>query len=159
MIVEENESCSIKKLIADETGLTLMELLGTLVVLTIIAGIGVTTIGKVIQHNKEDVGISNVQQAMNAALIFQTITKVRDTDKNQSSFTLKEVIEAGYLEVPITTWERPDKVYFIWRKNGSLLMTDEVGKQLKAGMKRSLPFEKLSTNQIYKLSREQLWGP
>ncbi|MBO0440846.1 type IV pilin protein [Candidatus Enterococcus ikei] len=61
----------LKKILKDERGLSLVELLAVVVIMAIIAGIGAVAITGVIQKNKEDAGISTVQNLMAAANMYQ----------------------------------------------------------------------------------------
>ncbi|QIL45805.1 type II secretion system protein [Vagococcus coleopterorum] len=150
VLKEENK---MSRLLKDERGMTLVELLATVVILAIIAAIGVTAIGQVIQNSKEDAGVANVQQAMNAGKLYQSTNSTND----MKSFALKDVIDGGYLEVPTTTWNKPEAVLFEIDGDGVVKITVPE-KSLKAGSKDSKALTKYSNDQILSLDRKILFG-
>jgi type IV pilus assembly protein PilA len=87
-----------KKLVKNERGLTLIELLAVVVILGIIAAIAIPAIGGMINNSREDAHIANAKQIANAARLFVT---TGDELGDDSTVTLEELIEAGHLE-PIT---------------------------------------------------------
>lgn len=122
-----NEESRMSRLLKDERGMTLIELLATVVILAVIAGIGVTAIGKVIQNSKEDAGIANVQQAFNAAKLYQATNVV----VGEGNFKLSDVINQGYLEVSKDVWTDPATISF---KSSRGALTVHIPKDsLKAG--------------------------
>ncbi|MGX7420617.1 type IV pilin protein [Carnobacterium gallinarum] len=150
---EENK---VSRMLKDERGMTLVELLATVVILAIIAAIGVTAIGRVIQNTREDAGVANVQQAMNAAKLYQSTESKATGGK---FFTLKEILDGGYLEAAKGTWETPDTVVFTVETDGSLTLAVPAN-QLTAGNKKSQPIAAGTTNDdILSLTRADLWTP
>lgn len=129
-IQELQEESRMTRLIKDERGMTLVELLATVVILAIIAGIGIVAIGNVIQNSREDSAVSEVQQAMNAAKLYQSSPPEAITD----GFNLQEVIDAKFLEVTTSSWVKPENIKFKIDSNGTLTMFVPIG-ELKAGKK------------------------
>lgn len=63
-----------KQVMKDEEGLTLVELLAVVVIMAIIAGIAVVSISRVIQRTREDAQVSNVQQMLASANLYDIDT-------------------------------------------------------------------------------------
>jgi len=83
----------LKKVLKNERGLTLIELLAVIVILGIIAAIAVPAIGAIMDNSKKDAHIANAQQIVSAARLAVT------ADKNtQSVYTLQQLYDKGYLE-------------------------------------------------------------
>ena len=152
-MINMQEESKLTRILKDERGMTLIELLAPVVILAIIAAIGVTAIGQVIQNTREDAGVSNVQQAMNAAKLYQSTDL---TNGGSTGFNLEVLIKNGYLEVPSDTWNDTDKILFNVQKDGSLTMTIPNG-ALKAGTIDSLGFTNKTNEEILGLQRSDLW--
>ncbi|WP_288394330.1 prepilin-type N-terminal cleavage/methylation domain-containing protein [uncultured Vagococcus sp.] len=60
----------MKQIMKDEEGLTLVELLAVVVIMAIIAGIAAVSISRVIQRTREDAQVSNVQQMLASANLY-----------------------------------------------------------------------------------------
>lgn len=95
----------LKKLIRNEKGLTLIELLAVIVILGIIAAIAIPSIGGLIDNSKKDAHVANAQQMINAAKIAVTADKSLIPSSGQSkNITLEQLENDGYLE----TMKDPD---------------------------------------------------
>ncbi|WMT19359.1 pilus assembly FimT family protein [Parageobacillus toebii] len=89
----------MKRLVKNERGLTLIELLAVIVILGIIAAIAIPAIGGLIDNSKKDAHVSNAQQMINAAKI--AVTADKDLIPNNGKYTvisLKYLEDEGYLE-------------------------------------------------------------
>ncbi|MGM0920984.1 MAG: type IV pilin protein [Bacillota bacterium] len=65
-----------KKVLKNERGLTLIELIAVVVILGIIAAIAVPGIGNVIQNSREDAGIAEAANILNVARLFSSTDEV-----------------------------------------------------------------------------------
>lgn len=157
ILVEEKTENRFNKLMKDETGLSLVELLAVVVIIAIIAGIGVIAIGNIIQNAREDAAISDVQTAYSAAVLYQSTEVIPNSgsgaNPNPNEFTLQDVIGAnlysggGFADV--------DEVEFEIQDDGTLLITLEDG-ALTAGTKRSVGMT-LTQTQVSDLGRKTLF--
>lgn len=157
ILVEEKKENRFNKLMKDETGLSLVELLAVVVIIAIIAGIGVIAIGNIIQNAREDAAISDVQTAYSAAVLYQSTEVTPNSgsgdDPNPNEFTLQDVIDAnlysggGFADV--------DEVDFEIQDDGTLLITLPQY-ALSAGTKRSAGMT-LTQTQVSDLDRKTLF--
>ncbi|MGX1192721.1 type IV pilin protein [Metabacillus sp. SLBN-84] len=74
-----------KKMLKNERGLTLIELLAVVVILGIIAAIAVPAIGNVISKSKEDAIHAEAVQVLDAAKLFVSTNNPTDTTKTYSN--------------------------------------------------------------------------
>jgi type IV pilus assembly protein PilA len=97
----------IKRLVKNERGLTLIELLAVIVILGIIVAIAIPAIGAIIDNSKKDAHIANAQQMVSATRLAVSSdpaiagTSGTDTDGKTTvtiEFTMKELNDNGYLE-------------------------------------------------------------
>ena len=82
----------LKKLIRNEKGLTLIELLAVIVILGIIAAIAIPSIGGLIENSRKDAHIANAHQMVNAARLAYT------ADSTKTEYNLKYLEDEKYLE-------------------------------------------------------------
>ncbi|MGG2971766.1 type II secretion system protein [Geobacillus stearothermophilus] len=82
-----------KRVLKNERGLTLIELLAVIVILGIVAAIAIPAIGGLIDNSKKDAHVSNAQQMINAAKI--AVTADKDLIPANGKYTL---VTLGYLE-------------------------------------------------------------
>ncbi|USK62094.1 prepilin-type N-terminal cleavage/methylation domain-containing protein [Peribacillus asahii] len=94
----------LQKLLKNQKGLTLVELLAVVVILGIIAAIAVPSIANIIDNTKKDAHVANAEQMISAARL-----AVAANDKaaigTDGVLTMTELKEHGYLENDI---EDPD---------------------------------------------------
>jgi type IV pilus assembly protein PilA len=89
----------MKRLVKNERGLTLIELLAVIVILGIIAAIAIPAIGGLIDNSKKDAHVSNAQQMINAAKIAVTADKDLIPDNGKYTLVSLQYLEdEGYLE-------------------------------------------------------------
>lgn len=85
----------------NERGLTLVELLAVVVILAIIAVIAFVLIGKVIDNSKKDAHLSNAQQLIASAKLYEAEGKTLPVNS-------KELKDAGLLDKLIDPWTKTD---------------------------------------------------
>lgn len=104
----------LQKLLKNQKGLTLVELLAVVVILGIIAAIAVPSIANIIDNSKKDAHVANAEQMIGAARLavaandnklWGTADKDNDSADEANRITMKDLVDAGYLEAAI---EDPD---------------------------------------------------
>lgn len=84
----------LKKRMANEKGLTLVELLAVIVILGIIAAIAVPSIGNIIQNTREKAFVADTQNALSAANLYFT----ENNSKDKETVDLVKLKEEGYFK-------------------------------------------------------------
>lgn len=95
MMLQETKDNRFSRVLKDERGLTMVELLATVVILAIIMGIGAVAIGQVIQNSKEDAAVSEAQSAYTAAKLYLAST----LGANATSFSVADLTTNKNFEV------------------------------------------------------------
>lgn len=88
-----------KKLVKNEKGLTLVELLAVIVILAIIAAIAVPAIGNIIENSRYNAVKSDALNVITAGTLYYTDNPNGEAD-TKDQVTVKQLIETGYLENP-----------------------------------------------------------
>src|SRR5690625_2851837 len=97
----------LKKQLKNERGLTLVELLAVIVILAIIAVIAFVMIGNVTENSKKDAHISNAQQLIAAAKLYDATEDPIPAE----GITGSDLNAAGYLDVLINPWTKKSEDY------------------------------------------------
>ncbi|HZG60700.1 MAG TPA: type II secretion system protein [Anoxybacillus sp.] len=87
----------LKRLIKNEKGLTLIELLAVVVILGIISAIAVPSIGGLIDNSKKDAHVANAQQMINAAKIY-VAGNAKKLSSGDNDLLLKDMYKEGLLD-------------------------------------------------------------
>ena len=112
-----------KKLVKNEKGLTLVELLAVIVILAIVAAIAVPAIGNVIENSRYKATKSDAITVLNAANIYFTEKQTNEKGEAVESVKIEELNAAGYLEDAGTFGEKND---------GTVTKVTDGGNTLKA---------------------------
>ncbi|PLS16858.1 pilus assembly protein PilE [Bacillus sp. M6-12] len=92
------ELALIKKLLLNQKGLTMIELLAVIVILGIIAAIAVLSIGGLIQKNRTEAFIANAL-AIREAAVWYLQDHILQEEVFQNEISYAELVTEGYLEV------------------------------------------------------------
>ncbi|MED3906083.1 type II secretion system protein, partial [Geobacillus thermodenitrificans] len=152
----------LKRIIKNERGLTLIELLAVVVILGIISAIAVPSIGGLIDNSKKDAHVANAQQMINAAKIAVTADKSLIPDGSKPvKIELKKLESNGYLEKVKDpdggTYNKTDSYVMISNDNNKLsysvkLINDKRGVQNDNG--EAVNENKLDRKQVRKPSSQ-----
>jgi type IV pilus assembly protein PilA len=85
----------MKRLVKNERGLTLIELLAVIVILGIIVAIAIPAIGAIIDNSKKDAHIANAKQMASAARLAISTNQVSGTT---ITLSMKELNDQGFLD-------------------------------------------------------------
>jgi len=95
----------LRKMLKNEKGFTLVELLAVIVILGIIAAIAVPSIGKIIDNSKLDAHVSNARQMIEASRLYvvsENVDTSGDTEKEilltRENDSDNALVDDGYLE-------------------------------------------------------------
>ena len=88
----------MKRMLKNERGLTLVELLAVVVILGIIAAIAVPSIGALIDNSKKDAHVANARQMINATKLAIASQPEHIPQTGEMTFSLRWLINNGYLE-------------------------------------------------------------
>ncbi|MTD42405.1 prepilin-type N-terminal cleavage/methylation domain-containing protein [Erwinia sp. CPCC 100877] len=146
----------VKKIMKDERGLSLVELLAVVVIMAIIAGIGAVAISNVIQKNREDAGISNIQALMSSANLYQMSETGDDAIGKKSPAVTAADLESKNYITQIGFLKAGTDVTFHTTSKGNILITVEAN-TLTAGSKGNKKVEHLNEKEVASLTRDQLW--
>ncbi|MGG5343414.1 pilus assembly FimT family protein [Enterococcus sp. AZ192] len=146
----------LKNVMKDERGLSLVELLAVVVIMAIIAGIGAVAISNVIQKNREDAGISNVQSLMSSANLYQMSETGADAiGKKTPAVTAADLETKNYI-TQIGFLKAGTAVTFHTTSKGNILIT-VAADTLTAGSKGSKLLDHVNEKEVAELTRDQLW--
>ncbi|HHY72840.1 MAG TPA: type II secretion system protein [Bacillus bacterium] len=92
----------LKRMLKNEKGLTLIELLAVVVILGIIAAFAVPAIGGIIDNTKKDAHVANAQQMISATKLALTADPdLAPIGATSTTVTLGDLITNGYLQEKI----------------------------------------------------------
>ncbi len=113
-----------KKLLKNQKGLTLIELLAVIVILAIVAAIAVPAIGNIIENSRYNAVKSDAINVLNAAHLYYTDNPGGDPKVigTATQVTIKQLKEANYLE---TAGKIPDEA-LVFNNNPKQLTTNPI---------------------------------
>ncbi len=140
----------MKHIMKDEEGLTLVELLAVVVIMAIIAGIAAVSISKVIQRTREDAQVSNVQQMLASANLYDIQTE----GGLQGNETLSDLKDEGTIK-STSFAEDPTKITF--SKDGHGVISVTVGGGTLLAGKESNKEETFNEEESASIKRTDLY--
>ncbi|MGX7201083.1 hypothetical protein BCR22_00650 [Enterococcus plantarum] len=151
----------LKKVLKDERGLSLVELLAVVVIMAIIAGIGAVAITGVIQKNREDAAISSLQSVIAAANLYQASNgedPAKAIGATNANITAKNLIEDGFITQigGLNGNDKSENIKFDLDENSKLITTVDENTFI-AGKKTNKPLTDRSEADIAKLTRTDFY--
>lgn len=160
----------MKQIMKDEEGLTLVELLAVVVIMAIIAGIAAVSISKVIQRTREDAQVSNVQQMMASANLYDIQEENGlgvDEGGNPKITTLNDLKEKGTIKTVgfLAEGKIAESITFDKNNDGVIYLKSLPAGSLVAGKKKSKAFSEygediensITEENVQSLTREILF--
>lgn len=152
---KRGETNMLKKVLKDERGLSLVELLAVVVIMAIIAGIGAVAISSVIQKNREDAGISNVQSLISAANLYQMSESGESAIGAGETVTAADLVAKNYIS-QAGFLATPESVTFSATATGKILITIP-DNMLTAGSRKNKAITNYNEKEVADLTRKVLW--
>ncbi|MCM3596401.1 prepilin-type N-terminal cleavage/methylation domain-containing protein [Metabacillus idriensis] len=116
----------LKKMLKNERGLTLIELLAVVVILGIIAAIAVPAIGGVIQKSKEDAALSEASQIIDASKLYVA-------SKNPTSYPVS-LVKTSTKNDLAEYLDKPSDFTLTISKNGNQLVYTLTGHKVNSAI-------------------------
>ncbi|WP_242596265.1 type IV pilin protein [Enterococcus plantarum] len=149
----------LKKVLKDERGLSLVELLAVVVIMAIIAGIGAVAITGVIQKNKEDAGISTVQNLMSAANMYQASNEGNENaiGTKAPAVNAKDLLDENFItNIGGGVVEEKITGIVFGMKDNKIVMSIPLGTFL-TGNKQNKAQPEINEGDVAKLNRGDFW--
>jgi type IV pilus assembly protein PilA len=140
----------MKQIMKDEEGLRLVELLAVVVIMAIIAGIAAVSISKVIQRSREDAQVSNVQQMLASANLYD----IQEEKGMINGIDLSKLHETGNIK-SVDFADKPEAITF--EKDEKGVISVKVGAEaLSAGKEKNVE-KTFSEENSGSIKREDLF--